>query len=171
MGAGEHGKHSKTAILLAFLQIGGLANVVCKLRHEVFDVTDGLGDVLCIVADIPNIVEDILCFVGDMPNVVADILGFGRDILRFVEDIPDNVQDIPDFVNDTPDEAEDIPNVVRDILSFAWEVRNFVPEWLRIWGEIAIGRRRAVWLGRRQSGSGCWRRKFKRKQRHDDGQL
>jgi hypothetical protein len=63
------------------------------------------------MGDVPRLVED---FTG----VVEEFPGFGRDLLRF---------------------AEDIPDIVGDILSLAVEVRNFVPERLRIWGEIAIG--------------------------------
>jgi hypothetical protein len=84
LGAGEHGKHSKTAILLAFLQIGGLANVVCNLANCFCSLELSIYRPVRFVRKPVCFVRQPVGFVRNPANRVEKVAGFVR---RLVESI------------------------------------------------------------------------------------
>jgi hypothetical protein len=81
LGTGENGKHSKTAILLAFLQIGGLAHVV-----------SGVGNLFSQPGNNVSRLSDNVCqsspFVPGLSDVVRqlsdDVSGLGNLVRKWL---------------------------------------------------------------------------------------
>jgi hypothetical protein len=84
LGTGEHGKHSKTAILLAFLQIGGLACVVCNLANRFCSLELSIYRPVRFVRKPVCFVRQPVGFVRNLASSMDKVAGFVR---RLVESI------------------------------------------------------------------------------------